>query len=45
MNRKIYCSGSDSSVESEMIRQFKEKYLITGKKSEKIQILLVLLKS
>jgi hypothetical protein len=43
--QKIYSSRSDSSVESEMIRQFEEKYLITGKKSERIQILMVLPKS
>jgi hypothetical protein len=46
MKRKIFnltdSSGSDSSSEGEMIAQLKEKFHITGKKSEKFQILTVL---
>jgi hypothetical protein len=49
VKRKIFnstdSSGSDSSGEDEMIVQLKEKFHITGKKSEKVKILMVLPKS
>jgi hypothetical protein len=37
--------GSDSSGDDKMIAQVKEKFHITGKKSEKVQILMVVPKS